>query len=527
MKNFFIFRSLTHLVIRGSVSVSRSRIAMLGMTCALVFGSAVSWTAVTAVADEEPRAAWHQPGDRRGGVLVFDGFTDRNLSRVGLFSMIYHLPGLTDNKSCFGVVSNSKWPKEDWDYFAADAHTTKRVHLREEREFDPVGPVETVRPNVTKEVSSDRSVTQKWEYSAGLSLGGVGLVEAITATGGFSYSKEVTVSKGESASVTNVSQTDVQEYSYGIYRDVYVVQQRPWRVMWAPEKGSPFFAGDEFGAVARWFPVPQKGCYRTAQFSTVTVPRAKGFGLVGEYPVDRQPVDSCRNAVNTDNAQVFRKTTTAGLPVFTPIGKVARGTCFTLSGAEHKATGQLFTQVIKLDKVNGACPENPAALCEENLWVDDSHISDPQVTPPPLRSWGTGTELKISKQVDKEWKVLTNPEFSDVALIRDAKDTWTLKHYFDNVWRLAKSNTPNKGYCLHWEPLSLEIPKLRVHALDDCGSKFGWWRIEYDTNNLYFRLRDMNNLCAEATTTNGVHNVATRKCARNNLGQRWQLTRVK
>ncbi|MEV7526161.1 hypothetical protein [Streptomyces sp. NPDC091371] len=499
------------------------RAALLLVTGALALTPSLPAGAAPTAQAAAKRAtgAWEVPGDARGGNQVYDGYQDDNVSRFGLYAMIYHLPGAGSAKECQDLAAG--WPKQTIDYFnPAPERVKQRSYLREQGEFIPTGETTTVPPKGSAEVTNSRTTSQSWQHS--IEISGTATIKKVLEIGakyGFTYTKTVETTKGETVTANNPSNTKTQEYAYGFTRDHYVVQQRAWEADWH-KKGDQIFVGDTVDTPARFTNVKVGGCYRKAYFATVSAVRAKGLGLVAEYDAKNQAKSDCALNINSEQAAVFERSEQEPRS-FDKVADIGKGTCFGLTGTRDSSTGSTYLQMKKADKVGGTCEVSPEVLCDKQLWVNINQIAGQEQAEPEPPQWKAGQRFVI--------RPVTKP---DTWLGIDAKKNGKGKQ---NDIRPFAAGTPDS-----WELVKAGGGKFRLKSQGrcmsgtgdkvpsvPCGSSYSHdWDFIYaaDTvNGLVFHLQEHGyGECATHTGTGKT--LSGPACKTDNRNQRWRVTKA-
>ncbi|MER8042139.1 hypothetical protein [Streptomyces sp. NPDC094032] len=430
---------------------STRRSAACRATLFLTAGALALTSALPAVAAPETvtkagrktTSEWDVPNDSRGGIQVYDGFTDDNVRKTGLYGMVYHLDGVDDATECGNTAKS--WPKQEIDYLKKpDAKLKKFTYLRQEAEFEPTGKRMTVPPGGTVTVKNETETTESHESSTELSFGFAGEFLSAGFSGGDAYTDSHTIRKGQESSVHNPSNTLTQEYAFGFTRDYYAVQMRPWDADWH-EKGSRIYVGSTVDSPARFMTVPVTGCYRKAYFATISAVRSSGAEKVAEY-VNKGNAANCRMTVNSDDATWFRRVKEAdGTVHFDEVqgAELEKGTCVKHNGKRDDSTGATFFQMSMLAPAKGKkCRATPAARCTEKLWVKADELTGTDVEPPAPPQWKTGQKLFIRSNV----KGKTNEWLGwDAAThVTEPVRSWELVKAGKGQWRLKNGN----GKCL-------------------------------------------------------------------------------
>ncbi|GAA3639797.1 hypothetical protein GCM10022267_27800 [Lentzea roselyniae] len=223
--------------------------------------------------------------DRLGGKRVFDGAQSEDIAALGYHGMVYLHDKVKTENSCQKMQENANW-KNDVKRFRNDKRLNPVFRSAvgklksDERPF-------AVFPNQTITHTTEHAKTETWQRSASLTL----TVEfdfevvktSVAATYSTSYQKEISVAKGKQIDAPNKTANKVIYYQYGIAYDVFSVQETPWRAEWHLT-GEKIMVGDDATAIARWYTVPEDGCYRSAVFSSISLPSAETLMPVAQMP---------------------------------------------------------------------------------------------------------------------------------------------------------------------------------------------------------------------------------------------------
>ncbi|MDX3386061.1 hypothetical protein PV682_32070 [Streptomyces niveiscabiei] len=390
--------------------------------------------------------AWSVPGDLHGGDQIYDGFEDGTVGKVGLFAMVYRLRDAETAAECTEIVES--WPKEEIDYLNPDANSLRgRTYLREVDEFTPSGTPREVPPKGSVEVSASEDRTESWQYSyelaPDLTFGGI---FSLGTSHGYTYEQSITISKGESSTANNPTNDKIQKYAYGVTRDYYVVQQRPWTGEWL-RQGERIYLGDSEESAAHFAMVQTEGCYRTAYFSPASVLKAKGLGLLSERRQRATSAEApCPVSVNTSGAYLY--TRTAGQPSrFRQAAAAPRGTCIALTGLRDGSTGSAYVQTRRVPKVDGKCPVEPQALCDAKLWANVNDLQGRQERFEPPR-WSSNQSLVVrSVAFPKQWLGDVKDGRVWVPAFKEGEkpDRWRLAKAGNGTWRISLSECLQSG----------------------------------------------------------------------------------
>ncbi|MFJ9632519.1 hypothetical protein ACIRU8_32940 [Streptomyces sp. NPDC101175] len=494
-------------------------------------------SAAVATAPAPPPSGWTQPGDRRGGTLIFDGYDNKDLAREGLYGMVYHLKAVKDEATCTAV--QGRWPKQDIDPFEQNADAlAARTSPRQEQVFEPKGEVVTLVPGASRTVTSQRTDTETWEHSIKITVESgelSSLVAKISAEYGFRYEKQISLTEGEEDSVTNNTPNHNQDYAYGVYRDVYVTQERPWTGQWLA-KGAKVFAGDDADAVARYVTVPAEGCYRTGYFATLSLPRSKGHGLVAETP--RTPTAVCDASVKVDWAKVYRRN---GDGDWVQVdGALPRGTCLHLTGLNDDGGSEASLYLnFQAQYVRGKCEFDIEGACEGELYITDADLTGDDIDPNELPGWGAGRTGVLTSGRMGLYSAPARTNMGILMRLRENNpDTIEIQRTDDSLkWalRIIKSFRPAHS-CPYYDPNDTQVDvKGRLYT-SGCDNNQGKphaapdqrWSLDYadhtdGEDTLYLRRGTM---CVSAEpATNVTTDVASVvKCDRTDPKQKWTFT---
>ncbi|GAA3684017.1 hypothetical protein GCM10022267_83560 [Lentzea roselyniae] len=406
---------------------------------------------------------------------MYDGFVAGDQTKYGDYSLIYYYPE-DEIKKDECETFTEQWRKEDErnridiKRFRFDGKLNP-VYMREKNRFVLTGTPMELPPNgkriyeTTVSRTHSASVSYSVRMTQGMTMGAIkGEMEAKFEA---KYEFSVTSVTKETKEQTNPSAQYTRVYNSGIYRDVVAMQQQPWRAKWY-EYGSFIYAGNDHGAFARWYKVRKQGCYRTAVFDTIIMPKNTEVRLIGEY-ISTGAQDTaktkCPNQAMGEDPWAYEKTTMElvddeeypfpeEFTVFTqkkslkPVGGDKVPVCLVLSGRVNDETGELYREVLE-----------PADF--KGLWVLEDEIADSDGKPKPLPGWGAGTVVSLQSAADSTWAVKLN-EGNEVTMVKvaDAVDPaakWKLETREDGVWTFRNISKPDR--CLdfdwpvvkHWE----------------------------------------------------------------------------
>lgn len=445
------------------------------------------------------------PGDNLGGDLTYDGFDDQDISRSGLYGMIYHLDTLTENE----CTTEAKKATKNIDIFDMQGKTNE-YYLREKGGFQPTGPTSTLQPGDELSVSSSQAVTKNWEISATVetTVGSSWVASVRVAVTG-SYGEAVTTTTTDTATAKNPTSDMIQERAYGIFSDIWAVQRSPWTVAWQPG-GSKIFAGDDLVHAANWYTVKTAGCYRAGYFSTLLMPRSKGHGVVREYPKDGSK--SCPHSITGEGVKLYppKKSSAGGTEPdesdTAELIDVDPGTCVHLSGKAPAGDGKWIELAkVKKNPKNGLCPAQPKQLCSTNYWARSSDLTAMNLKPTPLTTWGDGTQLTIRSVADDAVLSSTASDPAkgvNVSVTKsDAKDRWKLENAGSGTWRLVNSGGGANGECLNPWLLTDSSGRAKIGTVGCHHTRAGVeWRLVFaSTGPATFYLHSISDQgCAES-----------------------------
>jgi hypothetical protein len=347
-----------------------------------------------------PKGAVVRPGEKLGGNLIYDGFSSdpATIKKSGSYGMVYEISEAKNISDCASPFSN-------FNVFSIGSDP-KSIFLREAGRLTPTGDVYTIEPGGGLEVSSSRTDTESWQHSASVELevGGkiLGVGTNVKTKYEFTYQKEVSVTKGVTVHAANLTTDKIQSYQYGILSDVYAVQRTGWNTQWY-KKGALIFVGSDKDKLAKWYSAPAAGCYRSADFLTISMPRSQGAVKVSEYPAgdSTDMKTSCVNPVVSDNATLYgRLSNGPGIKYFLETDeKVSRGTCLKLTGVHISNGTTQYSQLAVIQPSKRGCPVEPTFLCTDtakSAWVETSEVVREAPEPLQLGTWNGGDSFMLS-----------------------------------------------------------------------------------------------------------------------------------
>jgi hypothetical protein len=472
------------------------------------------------------------PGANLGGDLVYDGFGDKNISRFGLYGMVYHLDTLTQQE----CATEEAKPVDEIDAFDREGKTNK-YYLREKGEFEPTGSSITLQPQGELSVSSSESKTRSWSVSVAvekeLGIKWIGKLK-VTITG--TYGQEVTTSTTDTATAKNPTHNMVQDWAYGIFSDVWAVQVRPWTVSWR-KAGAQIFVGDDPKDIVNWYKVKDAGCYRTGYFSTLSMARSKGHGIVRQYPVESNK--KCPHRISGEEVKLYpgKKDPNGGTKpdLKGKTVEIDEGTCVTISGkAPQKGEGE--SKWVELAKVrkdnNGRCQAVPKQLCADHYWVRSTEISEVNVKPTPLEKWGNGDQFVIRNVTEPGGNLgslhpfITNWIYYNSA----SSEKWKLINNDNGYWQLQNVGGEGaKGKCVSYGKVgeSTGNPIVDGGVIENCANRDSQKMkvIFAGQGSFYLQAKQNTNKCLHALQNNEGAYTDFVDCKSGDNRQRWTFAK--
>jgi Ricin-type beta-trefoil lectin domain len=471
--------------------------------------------------EEKPKGEPVRPGEDLGGDLVYDGFTDKNIRQFGAHAMVYRYPTITTQAECTTQAKETSFPKVN--AFPKEP-ASDDIYLREVGEFSPTGDAVTLYPGGEHKVGSSRTDSESWEHSTSIETEiTIKLIVKVTAKYEFKYNKTVSTTKSDETTAKNLTSNKIQDWAYGIFTDIYTLQQSPWRIAWH-EQGVPIFAGDEKKAVARWTSAPKAGCYRSADFSTFSAPRSKGPGVVGERLVKKND-KSCTHEVTSQDVTIHPGKDGDKVPNLEKdvSVKINQGTCLTTTGKKHNVGNNSYFQLNKAKKQNGECVEDPDVLCNGYYWINSTEISKVNAKPAPLSQWSNGNRFILRQpQMGAKYQLVTGDEKDSLVYHKYSSDDPPNDHQWkiiekNGYWQLEKTGGTRNGKCLEYNQKNA--------STENCsGAQDQQFQLMHaGDKDFYLRAKGHPEKCLRSTQESSI--AAFEDCNSDAAGQKWTFAK--